>query len=101
MKEDNVIYFKRTQGDLIGLTKAIHEAAKDDEIQCLFITAIDNKGSLKTGRAGGFKNLQDFLLLLGGFDVNKDYIIQKMLAIEEAGLVDDDNYDEDEEYEEE
>lgn len=96
--ENNVIYIDAQQGDIVEIANAIKEAAESDEISCLFITAIDDEGVLKMGRAGGFTNLQDFLLLLGGFEVQKDYVLAKMLALDEEDFVAE---EEDEEYDEE
>ena len=92
---DNVIYIDNQQGDLVNITAALNEAAKQDELQCLFITAVDNNGVIKMGRAGGFTNLQEFLLLLGAFDVQRDYVLTKMLMLEEDDFVDEEDYDED------
>lgn len=95
-EDNNVVYIDNQQGDMVHMASSIKDAAENDELQCLFITAIDDQGVLKMGRAGGFTNLQDFLLLLGGFDVQKDYVMTKML------MLDEDDFDEtDEEYDDE
>lgn len=94
---DNVVFLDLQQGDMVKISSAVLEAAEQDELQCLFFTAIDSNGVLKMGRAGGFQNLQDFLLLLGGFDVQKDYVMTKMALLEEVDFVEE----EDEEYDEE
>lgn len=82
-QEGNVVFLNMQQGDMVKIASSVLEATHNDEIQCLFFTAIDNNGVLKMGRAGGFKNIQDFLLLLGGFDVQKDYVMTKMALLEE------------------
>ena len=93
--EHNVVYIDNQQGDMVHITAAINEAAENDELNCIFITAIDREGVIKMGRAGGFTNIQDFLLLLGALDVQKDYIRTKLLLLEEEDFIDGEEEDED------
>jgi len=95
--EHNVVYIDNQQGDMVHIASAIKEAAENDELNCIFITAVDSEGVIKMGRAGGFTNLQDFLLLLGAFDVQRDYVLTKMLMLEEDDFVDENGFEEDDE----
>lgn len=94
--EHNVVYIDNQQGDMVHITAAINEAAENDELQCIFITCVDSNGVIKMGRAGGFTNIQDFLLLLGALDVQMDYIRTKLVQLEEEDFIDEEDLDEEE-----
>lgn len=85
---DNIIYMNQNQNNMIGLVEELLKNVKAGELQNLFVLSIDKDGILKMGRAGGFTNIQDYILLIGGFELHKSYV---KLRMEEA------TYDESEE----